>query len=195
MMMAHSSPENPFISALEESEGADDDPGPSPVALLIAHSEWRGLGDVERLIERAHAATAAKVDAISSREVVVLLTSDAEVAALNAQYRGLDKPTNVLSFPSAAIPAGIALALEDQPLGDIAIAYETVMAEAGQEDKPPLFHLAHLTVHGLLHLAGFDHDDEAEAERMESLERDILASMDIPDPYHNTSEELPVMAG
>lgn len=195
MMMAHSSPSNPFISAVEESEGADDDPGPSPYALLIAHSEWRTLGEVETVIARAYTATAAIVDAISGREVVILLTSDAEIAALNAQYRGQDKPTNVLSFPPAALPAGIDLAPEDLPLGDIAIAYETVMREALAEAKPPHSHLAHLTVHGLLHLAGFSHDDEAEAERMEALEREILASMDIADPYLNTSEELPAMAG
>ncbi len=94
-------------------------------------------------------------------------------------------------FPPPALPSALAAAGEPQPLGDIAIAYETVMREAAGEAKPPILHLAHLTVHGLLHLAGFDHETDAEAELMEAAERDILASIGIPDPYLSTSDEAP----
>ena len=193
MMIEHSL--SPVFVAADETEGSDDEPGPSSIALLIAHDAWKALGDVEHIIHRAHHATAAKVAAVAGRDVAILLTSDAAIAALNAQYRGQDKPTNVLSFPAPALPPSLAFAGGEQPLGDIAIAYETVMREAAREAKPPIFHLAHLTVHGLLHLAGFDHDTNAEAERMEAAERDILASILIPDPYLPTSDEPPALTG
>jgi probable rRNA maturation factor len=189
MMMIESS-FSPMIVAADETEGSDDEPGPSCTALLIAQEAWRTLGDVEAMVRRAHGATAARFPAIADRDVAILLTSDDAVAALNAQYRGQDRPTNVLSFPAPAVPFA-----EEQPLGDIAIAYETVMREAAREAKPPIFHLAHLTVHGLLHLAGFDHQADAEAERMEAMEREILASLGIPDPYLFTSDEPPAWTG
>lgn len=184
-----------FIRAADDLDGAaDDEPGPSPIALLIAHDAWHGLGDIETVIRRCHETAATFVAPIAGRELSILLTSDEAVAALNAQYRGQDKPTNVLSFPAAGLPDGAAPFCEPAPLGDIVIAYETVMREAGEEGKPPLDHLAHLTVHGLLHLAGFDHETDDEAERMEALEREILALMGLPDPY-TLSEDLPVSAG
>ncbi len=187
MMIEHSF--SPVIAVADDIDGSDDEPGPSSIALLIAHDAWKTLGDVEHVIRRAHQATAAKVAAVSGRDVAILLTSDDAIAALNLQYRGQDKPTNVLSFP--APPSPHAFAGEELPLGDIAIAYETVMSEAAREAKPPIFHLAHLTVHGLLHLAGFDHDTDAEAECMEAMEREILASIGIPDPYLIPSDEPP----
>lgn len=193
MMIEHSL--SPVIVAADDTEGSDDEPGPSCIALLIAHDAWKELGDVEHMIRRAHHATAAKVPAVAGRELAILLTSDGAIAALNAQFRGQDKPTNVLSFPAPALPPSIAFAAGKQPLGDIAIAYETVMREAAREAKPPIFHLAHLTVHGLLHLASFDHETGAEAERMEATERDILASIGIPDPYLIPSGEPPALTG
>ena len=189
MIIEHSL--SPVFVAADETEGSDDEPGPSFIALLIAHDAWKALGDVEHMIHRAHHATAAKVATVAGRDVAVLLTSDDAIAALNAQYRGQDKPTNVLSFPAPSL----AFAGAEQPLGDIAIAYETVMREAAREAKPPIFHLAHLTVHGLLHLAGFDHETDAAAECMESAERDILASIGIPDPYLLNSDEPPALTG
>jgi probable rRNA maturation factor len=176
----------PIIAAVEDSDGADDDPGPSPIALLVAHEAWTGLGNVEQTLDRAYAATVAAIPAIAGREVSILLSNDSEIAGLNAQYRGKNSPTNVLSFPAAALPGA-----GEQPLGDIVMAYETVIREAAEEGKPPLAHLAHLTVHGLLHLAGFDHETDAEAENMEALEREILVSLGIPDPYLPTPEERP----
>lgn len=182
--------------AADDTDGAaDDDPGPSPIALAFAHDAWRELGDVETVILRSYDATALKAASIVGRDVSILLTSDGAIAALNAQYRGLDKPTNVLSFPAAPLPGGIVLTGELPPLGDIAIAYETVIREAADEGKPPLAHLAHLTVHGLLHLAGLDHETDAEAEQMEALEREILAGMGLPDPYSTLPDERPAPAG
>lgn len=173
----------------DEGETASDEPDPSPLTLLVPHDAWHALGDVEGAVADAMRATSARIAGISGRDVAVVLTSDAEVRTLNAQFRNQDKPTNVLSFPATDNFAPHHLADEPLPLGDIIIAHETVLREAGDEGKPPLHHLTHLTVHGLLHLAGFDHGTDAEAERMEALESDILASLDIPDPYLTTRAE------
>lgn len=109
-------------------------------------------------------------------EVSVLLADDAAVRDLNRDWRKIDKPTNVLSFPAAK--AGGAL------IGDIAIAYETVQREAAAERKDFLHHLAHLAVHGFLHLMGYDHQTDSQAETMEGVERAALARLDIADPYN-----------
>lgn len=106
-------------------------------------------------------------------ELSLLFTDDAAIRALNAQWRGKDKPTNVLSFPQADGPL----------LGDVILAEETVRREAGLAEKPLEAHMAHLIIHGFLHLLGYDHEEEAEAERMEALERAALRRMGIADPY------------
>jgi probable rRNA maturation factor len=178
-------------AAADERDGsADDEPGPSPINLRIDHAPWHSLAGARRAVLRAYDACADKVAAISGRDVSILLSSDAAIAGLNARYRGMAEATNVLSFPAA----GPALE-EHSHLGDIIIAYETVMREAAAAHKPALSHLAHLTVHGILHLAGFDHETDRDAERMENLEREILASMDIPDPYTTTPEEQQAPVG
>ncbi len=176
--------------ACDEHDGSsDEDPGPSCYHLLIAHDGWRTLDGVEPLLLHAYEACADKLPEIAGREVSLLLSSDREVAELNGRYRGQQKPTNVLSFPAAGNHLAGVSSQELGPLGDVIIAYETVMREAAILQKPALFHLAHLSVHGLLHLAGFDHQSEEDAERMERMERDILASIAIPDPYPTTLEE------
>ncbi len=111
-------------------------------------------------------------------EVSVLFADDAFVRGLNARWRGLDKPTNVLSFPAAApgVPG-------PRPLGDIVLAFETVAREAREEGKPFDHHAAHLLVHGFLHLLGYDHETDAAAAVMEAREVRILETLDIPDPY------------
>ena len=182
---------SPIVVAADETEGSEDEPGPSCITLLIAHDAWKTIGGIEPAVLRAYSAAVSKVPAVAGGEVTILLTSDDAVAALNARYRGRDVATNVLSFPTPALPSALAAAGEPLPLGDIAIAYETVMREAAREAKPPILHLAHLTVHGLLHLAGFDHETDAEAELMEAVERDVLASIGIPDPYLSNSDEVP----
>jgi probable rRNA maturation factor len=108
-------------------------------------------------------------------EVVVLLTDDSTVKALNARFRGQDKSTNVLSFPAGD---GVG-----QHLGDVCLAYETCAREAAEQDKPIEAHLQHLVAHGVLHLIGYDHDVDADAEIMEALERRILAALGVADPY------------
>jgi probable rRNA maturation factor len=107
--------------------------------------------------------------------LTVLLTDDASVQALNRDFRGKDAPTNVLSFPAAetALPY----------LGDIALAYGVCARESLAQGKPLEDHLAHLTVHGVLHLLGYDHQAHAEAEAMEEMERAILERLGVPDPY------------
>ena len=112
-----------------------------------------------------------------------MLTDDAGIRTLNRNWRGIDKPTNVLSFP-ALQPTGSG-GPDDAPrmLGDIAIAYETMRREADDEQKPFDHHLSHLAIHGFLHLMGYDHETDDDAEAMESLEQEILAQLGIPDPY------------
>lgn len=107
-----------------------------------------------------------------------------ESAALNHDYRGKDYATNVLSFLSG-IPDAIVAELEEIPLGDLAICAEVVAREAIEQGKPAAAHWAHMVVHGTLHLNGYDHEDDVEAEEMEALERRILATLGIDDPYRN----------
>ncbi len=139
--------------------------------------------DSEALIVRAirRAAVALELAPEGPAELSVLLTNDAEQAELNQQWRGKSGSTNVLSFPQID-PFGAVEGL----LGDITIARETVQREAEELGKSFADHLTHLAVHGFLHILGYDHIDEAEAETMERLETDILASLEIDDPYADT---------
>jgi probable rRNA maturation factor len=105
----------------------------------------------------------------------VLLTDDDAVRELNARFRGQDRPTNVLSFPAAPN--------RDRFLGDVALAFGVCAREAAEQGKPLAHHLQHLVAHGVLHLLGYDHLDDAEAREMEELERLILAGLGVPDPY------------
>jgi probable rRNA maturation factor len=111
--------------------------------------------------------------------VSVLLTDDAAIQLLNREWRGIDKPTNVLSFPAPATKAGPG----QQMLGDVVIAYETLERECAEEDRVFLHHLAHLTAHGFLHLIGYDHQNDSDADAMEGLESKIMNAMKMPDPY------------
>ena len=152
--------------------------------VLVVADGWQNEPDAESVIQRAIAAAAEEVDAdVGDAELAVMLTDDAGIRTLNSNWRGMDKPTNVLSFP-ALQPEG-ARKPGDAPrmLGDIAIAYETTKREADEEGKPFPHHLSHLAIHGFLHLIGYDHENEADAEEMESLETEILEELGIPDPY------------
>ncbi|UTW10332.1 rRNA maturation RNase YbeY [Marinobacterium rhizophilum] len=111
-------------------------------------------------------------------ELCIRVVERSESQALNLQYRGKDKPTNVLSFPFE-VPDGIELDL----LGDLVICAEVVASEAAEQQKPLPDHWAHLVIHGTLHLLGYDHIKDEDAEEMETLERQLLASLSIPDPY------------
>ena len=156
-----------------------------PVTEVLAVADgWQAEPDAEAVIQRAIATAAETVDAgLGEAELAVMLTDDAGIRTLNNNWRGIDKPTNVLSFP-ALQPTG-AGGPDDAPrmLGDIAIAYETTRKEADDEQKPFDHHLSHLAVHGFLHLIGYDHETEDDAEKMEALEAEILAQLGIPDPY------------
>lgn len=137
------------------------------------------LADVEAVVQRsAQAALAAdRPHGGAGSDLVVLLADDETVRGLNARFRGRDYATNVLSFP-AGEGAGA-------HLGDLALALGVCRAEAEAQGKPLAHHLSHLVVHGVLHLLGRDHEDDAEAEGMEAEERAILAEMGIPDPYRD----------
>ena len=115
---------------------------------------------------------------IREADLAIRLVDEAEGRALNRHYRGKDYPTNVLSFP-AELPEGVKLPL----LGDLVICAPVVAREAAEQAKALRAHYAHLTVHGVLHLLGWDHEDDVEAEAMEQLEREILAGLGIQDPY------------
>ena len=117
-------------------------------------------------------------------EVNIKLTDDSEIQILNREFRGKDKPTNVLSFPGMT-DEDLDFLPDDAHfhLGDIALAFETINREADDQEKTLQNHVLHLTVHGLLHLLGFDHETDDEATEMETLEVDILAKQSIPNPY------------
>ena len=152
--------------------------------ILVVADCWQVEPEAEATIDRAIAAAAEFVEAdVGESELAVMLTDDAGIRTLNRNWRGIDKPTNVLSFP-ALQPSGPREA-DGAPrmLGDIAIAYETTRREADEEQKPFEHHLSHLAVHGFLHLIGQDHEKDQEAETMEALEREILSQLGIPDPY------------
>ncbi|QPC88585.1 rRNA maturation RNase YbeY [Mesorhizobium sp. NBSH29] len=116
----------------------------------------------------------------SATELSLVFTDDSHIQALNGEWRGKDKATNVLSFPAFQLRKGGAL---PPMLGDVILAFETVFREATLEHKAFDHHLSHLLVHGVLHLLGYDHETEDEAEEMEGLERAILARLAICDPY------------
>ena len=167
----------------------DPDPPDFDIAVVVEDPAWAdALADPEKLTRRAAAAALKAAEAAAllpaSPEVSVVLASDARVQSLNRDYRGCDRPTNVLSFghfeqpASAPVPEGTPLLL-----GDVVLARETLLREAGDQGKRPDHHLSHLVVHGVLHLLGYDHQNDGDAGRMEALEREILAALGVPDPY------------
>ena len=123
-------------------------------------------------------AAAAAQGRIKRADLAIRLVDAKEGRALNRHYRGKDYATNVLSFP-VELPEGVTLPL----LGDLVICAPVVAKEALEQGKPLNAHYAHLTIHGVLHLLGLDHEDDREAEAMEQIERDILATLGLPDPY------------
>lgn len=152
------------------------------VDIFVESPLWADEPAAEETVQRAVEAALAAVDA-GQAEVSAVLTDDARIQALNSRWRGQDKPTNVLSFPAPEDPA------EPRFLGDIVLAFETIRREAQQEEKALLHHLAHLAVHGTLHLLGYDHEHESDAIRMEDQERKILSRLGISDPYAPVAAE------
>jgi probable rRNA maturation factor len=150
--------------------------------IMVERGDWGRLDGVETLAQRAaEAALAVTSEAGGAFEASVMLTDDAHIQVLNRDWRAKDKPTNVLSFPAPEQP-GVA---GPRHLGDIALAYETLVRESEEESKELAHHFAHLIVHGVLHLLGYDHEVEAEADIMEALEVKALATLGIADPYRD----------
>lgn len=144
------------------------------IDIRIESPLWQAQPLAEQTVR---AAIAAAVEfAKTAGDVSILLADDAAIRGLNRDWRGIDKPTNVLSFPAPSAGAGALL-------GDIAIAYETLARECADERRLFLHHLAHLTVHGFLHLIGYDHQTDADADAMEGLESKIMTRLNLPDPY------------
>ena len=145
------------------------------IDIEIEDAAWTAaLPDAETLVRIAAQATL-DAEGATPEGVTVLLTDDEAVRELNARFREQDKPTNVLSFPAPTNP--------EHFLGDVALAYGVCAHEAAEQGKPLAHHVQHLVAHGVLHLLGYDHIGDDEAEAMEGLERIVLAGLGVPDPY------------
>jgi probable rRNA maturation factor len=151
------------------------------VDVLLESELWKDQKNIRTVVRRAVAAAATDVST-GAAELAVVLTDDAAIRLLNRQWRGIDAATNVLSFPTPDTDGGPPL------LGDIVLAHETVAREARAQCKPFAHHVAHLAVHGFLHLVGYDHERDDEAETMEAAERRILRRLAIPDPYRQPAK-------
>jgi probable rRNA maturation factor len=167
------------------------------IDVLVDSEHWKNAGTAKAVVRRAlkQAATALST---KSAELAIVLTDDAAMRRLNRNWRGVDAPTNVLSFATKNpgnrhMRDRVSDELDKRlgkHLGDIVLAYETVKREARREGKPFDHHLAHLAVHGFLHLLGYDHASSAQARRMETIERAVLRDLAVPDPYranHSTA--------
>lgn len=168
------------------------------IAVTISAGDWPGAQLLESLAERAVGATLKRVPPETgpvkrgwAGELGVLFTDDAEMRLLNATWRHRDRPTNVLAFPQPQDPHLPVDSADGHPgnrhrerlLGDIALGWESVAGEAGLAERALNEHIVHLIVHGFLHILGYDHVHDRDAEQMEALERKILASLEIDDPY------------
>ena len=153
---------------------------PVDIDISVEAGEWPDEASLTRLVDRAVTAAFAETGVAGRSELSLVFSDDAHIRTLNAGWRGKDKPTNVLSFPAFPLVQGGPL---PPMLGDIVLAAETVAREAALEEKPVENHITHLVIHGLLHLLGYDHETDTEAEAMEAIERAALARLAIPDPY------------
>ena len=183
--------------------------GPAPqVEICLEAAQWEEITGVEPLAHRAAAAATEAAGFDPARiSLSVLLCDDAAIQVLNQRFRGVDAPTNVLAWPAFSLDCPMNLqvfeaaaqSVEDSAqlfMGDIALAYETTAREAAHDGKPLEDHVCHLIVHAVLHLFGYDHDIETNAEVMEQRERVALAGLGVPDPYTNSgSPEGALMAG
>ena len=153
------------------------------IEVEIDEDAWTAaLPDAAALVASAAQATLDFVGRGVDPGLAILLTGDLQMRGLNRQFRGKDGATNVLSFP-AAPGAG------PRHIGDVALAFGVCVREAAEQRKPLEDHLQHLTAHGVLHLLGYDHETDAEAESMEAREREILAGLGVPDPYAERGDQ------
>jgi probable rRNA maturation factor len=151
---------------------------PLQIDIRIQSLLWDGQPLAEKTVRNSVLAAAAALSTAAG-EVSIVLTDDSAIRSLNRDWRGIDKPTNVLSFAASGPDTGEGSRL----LGDIVIAFETLERECADENRDFLHHLAHLAVHGFLHLNGYDHETDAQAEAMERLESKIMTCLNLPDPY------------
>jgi probable rRNA maturation factor len=142
------------------------------IEIVIEEKAWRAGEPKARALARAAAAATLKAEGRAGASVAILLTTDSRLQALNGAFRGKDAPTNVLSFAGSG-----------DHLGDIALALGVCAREADEQGKTLAAHLQHLTAHGVLHLLGYDHETDAQAEVMEARERQVLAGLGVADPY------------
>jgi probable rRNA maturation factor len=155
--------------------------GAPKIDVLVESDLWKQTEDVRPVFRRA-ITEAAAVLSTPQAELAIVLTDDSAIRLLNRAWRGVDAATNVLSFPTKRAGDGPLL------IGDIVLAYETIAGEARAEHKPFAHHVAHLAVHGFLHLLGYDHVRSEDAEAMERIERDVLRRLAIPDPYRRPTK-------
>lgn len=179
----------PFAMPPQDAVRDGEPPRRLTLEVVIEAGDWSAAGPIEHLVD----AVAAVIG--SSRELDLLpgglstacvaFTSDAEVRRLNARFRAKDQPTNVLSFPAPPLPSKGQAGADARFLGDVVLAAETVMAEAERLGIPAAHHVQHLVVHGVLHVLGYDHEEEAQASLMEALEIRLLAALGVADPYRS----------
>jgi probable rRNA maturation factor len=153
------------------------------IDVLVVSELWKKAGQAPSIVRRAVTRAAAATRSTRGTELAIVLTDDSAIRLLNRDWRGIDAATNVLSFPAKhAVSEELG-----EHLGDIVLAFETIAREARGERKPFAHHVAHLAVHGFLHLVGYDHQDDEDATEMERAEREILRELAIPDPYRSRS--------
>lgn len=153
-----------------------------PVRLAVAVGYAVPRAGIPAAVSFRKWVAAALAGRIREADLAIRIVDEKEGRSFNHHYRGKDYPTNVLSFP-AELPAGLPKGVKLPLLGDLVLCAPVVAREAGAQGKPVAAHYAHLTVHGALHLLGWNHEDTREAESMEQLEREILAGLGLPDPY------------
>jgi probable rRNA maturation factor len=172
-------PSNTTVGGGDEPPVDTEPPQRLSVDIMHESGDWSALGEIDAAVHTAAQAIAAFPELkFEPACVCIALASDATVRALNRDYRGFDKPTNVLSFPILA-PASET----PRHLGDVVLAAETVLAEANAAGVSPTHHVQHLVVHGVLHLLGYDHESSQQAAHMERLEVAILDQLGVADPY------------
>src|SRR5262245_20442895 len=151
---------------------------PPKIDIQTQSTLWEAKPMATQIVHDAVRAAASELSTADG-EVSIVLADDSAIARLNHDWRGIDKPTNVLSFPASDQRTGDGARL----LGDIVIAYQTLERECEGENREFLHHLAHLAIHGFLHLNGYDHQTDTQADEMEALERKIMSRLNMPDPY------------